>query len=304
MSECVVSPDLVEMGAYEALWDRGGASFKTVAEWCAGAPCLLDRAKPNGGRNGRALDVVPRETAEAYAEDIAGRLLKAGVEDTQFRIFGAPDYPAKLCDARYPLRAFYCRGNWDLLSTPTVAVVGARQLTEDGAARTRRLVRYLVKDGFTIVSGLAAGTDTVAHTTAIEMGGRTIAVLGTPLTTTYPRENAGLQRDIGDRFLVISQVPIIRYSKQDYRWNRMFFPERNITMCVLTDASIIAAIGESRGTYIQSRAAIDQGRPLFLLNNCFQKKGLDWPHKFTEYGAVRVREYEDIRSRIGHLVTA
>lgn len=286
------SPHLLEMAAYEVLWDRPGASFKTVSEWVSGT------------KNGRALDLVPQDTAEVYAKDIVARLAKVKLEDTQLRIFGAPDYPKKLCDARYPLRAFYCRGDWDLLSTPSVAVVGARQLTEDGAARTRRLVRYLVDDGFTIVSGLAAGTDTVAHTTALEMGGRTIAVLGTPLTTAYPRENATLQRDIGDRFLVISQVPMVRYSKQDYRWNRMFFPERNITMCALTDASIIAAIGESRGTFIQSRAAIDQGRPLFLLNNCFHKAGVDWPHKFVEYGAVRAVEYDDIRSRIGHLVAA
>ena len=159
-------------------------------------------------------------------------------------------------------------------------------------------MRYLVEDGFTIVSGLAAGTDWNAHTTAIEMGGRTIAVLGTPITHVYPRAHAALQRDIGDRFLVISQVPMMLYAKRDYRYNRMFFPERNITMSALTDASIIVAIGDSRGTYIQSQAALEQGRPLFLLNNCFKKEGVDWPHRFAERGAIRVYEYEDIRRRL------
>ncbi|MEJ2125889.1 MAG: DNA-processing protein DprA [Alphaproteobacteria bacterium] len=188
------------------------------------------------------------------------------------------------------------------MNTRSVAVVGARQITEEGVARTRRLVRYLVEDGFTIVSGLAAGTDTVAHTTALEMKGRTIAVLGTPITETYPRQNKALQRDIGDRFLVISQVPMLRYASQDYRRNRLFFPERNITMCALTDASIIAAIGQSNGSFIQSKAALDQRRPLFLLNNCFHKEGIDWPHKFAKRGAVRAYEYDDIRSRLMHLI--
>jgi DNA processing protein len=285
-SSCALAPDLLEMGAYEALWEKPGATFKTVSEWIIGAP------------NACATDLMPPETTETYAHEIVARLAKADVTDVGFRIFGTPDYPEKLRDARYPLHAFYYRGNWNLTATPMVAVVGARQLSEEGAARTRRLVRYLVEDGFTIVSGLAAGTDWNAHMMAIEMGGRTIAVLGTPITHVYPRAHAALQRDIGDRFLVISQVPMMLYAKRDYRYNRMFFPERNITMSALTDASIIVAIGDSRGTFIQSQAALEQGRPLFLLNNCFKKEGVDWPNRFAERGAVRVYEYEDIRCRL------
>jgi len=178
---------------------------------------------------------------------------------------------------------------------PSVAVVGARELTNEGAARTRRLVRCLVEDGFTIVSGMAAGTDTVAHTTAIEMGGRTIAVLDISIDAIYPKQNAAWLEDVAKRFLVISQVPVLVHAKNDWRYNRRFFPERNITMCALTDASIIAAIGNSNGTYIQSKAALDQKRPLFLLNNCFFKEGIDWPAKFAKRGAVRAFEYEDIR---------
>ncbi|MEJ2229259.1 MAG: DNA-processing protein DprA [Alphaproteobacteria bacterium] len=285
-----IHPDFLEMGAYEALWERQGATFKTVSEQIERAP------------SGRAAELVAPDLAERNAREVLKRLAQAKVADVGLRLFDTPDYPSKLCDARYPLRAFYYRGDWDLVNTRSVAVVGARQITEEGVARTRRLVRYLVEDGFTIVSGLAAGTDTVAHTTALEMKGRTIAVLGTPITETYPRQNKALQRDIGDRFLVISQVPMLRYASQDYRRNRLFFPERNITMCALTDASIIAAIGQSNGSFIQSKAALDQRRPLFLLNNCFHKEGIDWPHKFAKRGAVRAYEYDDIRSRLMHLI--
>lgn len=279
----------IEIGAYEALWLEKGATFKTVSARVDTAP------------GGMPSELVKPELAKICAQDVTARFRKAGLSDIETHLLGEPGYPAKLCDARYPLRAFYYRGDWSLVDTPTVAVVGARQLSQKGVARTQRLVRHLVEDGFTIVSGLAAGTDRVAHMTALEMGGRTIAVLGTPIHKTYPRENTELQRQIAERFLVISQVPVLHYETKDWRSNRKFFPERNVTMSALTDASIIVEIGESRGTYIQSKAALDQGRPLFLLNNCFEKSDIDWPAKFKKRGAVRVHEYVDISTRIAHL---
>lgn len=285
-----LSSEQIEIGAYEALWLEDGASFKTVSQRVSAAPGELPSV------------LVDAERAKQCAREIAARFAKTGLSDVNTHRLGAPDYPQKLCDARYPLRAFYYRGNWTHADTPTVAVVGARRLSENGVARAKRLVRHLVEDGFTIVSGLAAGTDRVAHTTALEMGGRTIAVLGTPIHKVYPRENAELQAEIASRFLVISQVPVLHYESRDWRSNRKFFPERNITMSALTDASIIVEIGESRGTYIQSKAALDQGRPLFLLNNCFEKADISWPARFAERGAVRARTYEDIRSHIGHLI--
>ena len=277
---------LLEMAAYEALWLQPGASFKSLSDRISATP----KERPS--------DLVDRRTAKDHAKDIVSRLEEAGLKDVGLRLFGTPHYPTKLRDARHPLRAFYFRGDWNLLAWPSVAVVGARELTKQGAARTRRLVRNLVEDGFTIVSGLAAGTDTVAHTTALGMGGRTIAVLGTPIHKVYPRENADLQAQIAERFLVISQVPMLFYESKDWRHNRRFFPERNVTMSALTDASIIVEIGNSNGTYIQSKAALDQGRPLFLLNNCFAKAGITWPQHFARRGAVRVFTYDDIRRKL------
>jgi DNA processing protein len=213
------------------------------------------------------------------------------------RVHGAGEYPQKLRDAAHPIELLYYQGWWDLAESRSVAVVGTRQPTPDGIARTQRLVKALVKDNFTIVSGLAAGVDTVAHETAIAEGGRTIAVIGTPLSHSYPRENAALQRKIATEYLLISQVPVKRYERQDYRKNRLFFPERNITMSALTEATIIVEAGETSGTLIQARAALHQGRKLFILDNCFQR-GLSWPQKFADKGAVRVVYYDDIRKHL------
>jgi DNA processing protein len=164
--------------------------------------------------------------------------------------------------------------------------------------RTRRLVRALVDDGFTIVSGLATGIDSEAHKTAIEANGRTIAVIGTPLSHSYPKENAELQRHIGENFLIISQVPVKRYENQDYRRNRAFFPERNVTMSALTEATIIVEAGDTSGALIQARAALKQNRKLFILDNCFRNPNVTWPAKFAQKGAVRVKDYDDIRQHL------
>jgi DNA processing protein len=133
---------------------------------------------------------------------------------------------------------------------------------------------------------------------AIESGGRTVAVLGTPITTCYPAENVELQQRIADHFLVISQVPIVRHSRQGPKGNRLFFPERNVTMSALTEATVIVEAGNTSGTLIQARHAIQQRRKLFILDSCFRNPELTWPAKFVELGAVRVSEFEDIRAHL------
>ena len=128
-------------------------------------------------------------------------------------------------------------------------------------------------------------------------GGRTVAVIGTPLSHVYPKENAELRRKIADEYLLISQVPVRRYEGQDYRRNRLFFLERNITMSALTEATIIVEAGETSGTLTQARAALHQGRALFILDNCF-RNGLTWPQKFVPKGAIRVVDFDDISEHL------
>ena len=140
------------------------------------------------------------------------------------RVHGAGEYPTQLRDAAHPVALLYYQGWWDLVSSPAVAVVGTRRPSADGLARTRRLVRALVADGYTVVSSLAAGIDRMAHVAAVAAGGRTVAVIGTPLSHAYPRQNADLQRQLAADFLVISQVPLRRFEAQDWRRNRIFFP--------------------------------------------------------------------------------
>lgn len=280
-----VSP-LKELGAYEALWDAPDASFKRLSEKFAERPGAIPS------------DFVPEEMAEKFAAFVRERFERASVGRFGVRVHGAGEYPEKLRDAAHPVELLYFQGWWDLVYSRCVAVVGARKATPEGLARTRKLVRSLVADDFTIVSGLAAGVDRAAHTTALEEGGRTIAVIGTPLSHSYPKENSELQHTLAKDHLLISQVPVKRYERQDFRLNRFFFPERNITMSALTEATIIVEASDTSGTLIQARAALQQGRKLFILDSCFKNPKVTWPHKYAERGAIRVMEYDDIRKHL------
>jgi len=275
------------MGAYEALWVEMGAWFKNIAAKFRSHPGALPS------------DILANpELAIEYSHRARELFSKGGVDRFGVRLNGAGEYPLKLRDAEYPVELLYYRGLWDLVETRCVAVVGSRKPSPEGIEHAQLIVRNLARDKFTIVSGLATGIDTVAHISAIENNASTVAVIGTPLSKCYPRENRALQEYIAKKHLLISQVPVCRYADQDFRSNRLFFPERNITMSALTEATIIVEASDTSGTLIQARGAIKQRRKLFILDSCFQRSGLKWPAQYEAQGAIRVKEYEDIRRHL------
>lgn len=281
-----ISP-LRELGAYEALWLEKGATFKTIAEKFAADP----QALPS--------DFVGEKDAMSCAHEVLEAFGRASIRRFGIRLHHAGEYPTKLRDARHPVELLYYRGDWDLAESRCIAVVGSRKPTTDGLARAKRIARELVQAEFTVVSGLATGIDTMAHRTALECGGHTIAVVGTPLGSVYPAENASLQETIANEQLLITQVPVLRYARQAPPQNRLFFPERNVTMSALTEATIIVEAGETSGTLIQARAAIHQRRKLFIMDSAFQRPDLTWPRRFEEQGAVRLRSVTELLQRLG-----
>ena len=279
-----ISPYL-EMGAYEALWDQQGTTFKRLARLFAESPDRLPS------------DFVSSEDAAEYAAKVSNHFAQCGVQSFGVMINGGANYPPQLRDAAHPVELLYYSGHLELAWERSVAVVGTRKATREGLARARKLSRALVSDGYTVASGLAAGVDTAAHEAGISAGGKTIAVIGTPLSATYPKSNEGLQRRIARDHLLISQVPVQRYRQRDYRWNRAFFPERNATMSALTVATVIVEAGKSSGALRQARQALQQGRLLFVLESCF-RRGLEWPTELQAQGAIRVSDYDDIKREL------
>ncbi len=162
-----------------------------------------------------------------------------------------------------------------------ISIVGTRKPSAEGTRRAERIVRKLVERQCVIVSGLAEGIDTIAHTTTINAGGRTIAVLGTSLAETFPRQNRGLQERIAREHLLISQFPVGHPALAKN------FPIRNRLMALVSDATIIIEAGETSGTRHQGWEAIRLKRPLFIMT-CAPK----WVQEMVDYGAQTPTEDE------------
>ena len=174
----------------------------------------------------------------------------------------------------------YLRGDRTLLELGTrVAVVGSRQASPQGLEWTRLVTEVLVAHDVTVVSSLAKGIDTVAHRTALDLGGKTVAVLGTGLDQYAAPSNRGLQDEIGERGLLVSQFPM---GSSPHRSN---FPRRNKTMALLSDATLVVEAAENSGTRYQGWEAIRLGRPVLFLQRFLDSTSVKWPGEMVKYGA-------------------
>ena len=275
---------LHELGAYEALWAAERASFKSLARLFREHPGALPS------------DLVPRLVAERHARMALELASRADIGPFDVCVQGMPAYPARLRDAAHPVELYF-QGDWQVLAGRCVTVVGTRRPSQGGERRAQRVARRLARAGFTVLSGLAHGIDTAAHTAAMAAGGLTAAVIGTPLTVCYPPSNAALQRRIAREFLLLSQVPMVRYSRQTVDGNRPFFPERNATLAALAQATVIIEAGDTSGTLIEARHALQQGRRVLILDDCFRDPALTWPQRLLARGALRVQE-ADIEAHV------
>ncbi len=197
-------------------------------------------------------------------------------------------YPKLLATVSKPPPVLYVQGDLSLFSTSSVSVVGSRTPTEEGIKRAQKLAYLMVSNGLTVTSGLAKGIDSAAHNSAIRCGGRTIAVIGTPLDECYPKENTLLQQKIADSHLLVSQFP---FSQPTAPFN---FPARNYTMCGITKATIIVEASETSGALIQARFCLQEGRNLFVLRNLLDRKDLTWPKTYVKRGAQVLERIEDV----------
>jgi DNA processing protein len=199
--------------------------------------------------------------------------------------------PLNAEERRYAPKQLFVAGHDEWLrEPPRVAVVGSRGASPEGVKRAARLAKILIGHGATVVSGLAEGIDAAAHEAAMAAGGRTIAVIGTPLSETYPAKHRDLQQRLMSQHLVVSQFPT------DYPTTRKNFPLRNRTMALISNASVIVEAGEGSGSLSQGWEALRLGRPLFLMASIMDMRGLSWPRKMLEYGAMVLSQPDELLS--------
>lgn len=189
-------------------------------------------------------------------------------------------YPKKLLDHKGTPPIIYTQGDISLLyAQKSIAFVGTRQLEDQRHINHgERVLKRLMRSGYeTIVSGLAEGSDTLGHDIAIKFGGRTIAVLGTPLDVCYPKSNTALQKEIGLSNLLVTEYPIGIGSFGS------FFANRNRTTVALSsDGVVVARAGDKSGTQYAIRICLEQGKPLYVLENNIRELSYSWVLKYKE----------------------
>jgi len=192
-------------------------------------------------------------------------------------------------EEKYEPKVIYYKGIMEIpLPCARVSIIGSRRPSEKGLLEAEEITKILIKNRAIIVSGLAKGIDTMAHQTAMKYGGRTIAVIGTPLNKVYPKENLKLQEDIMKNHLVISQYSV------GHKTTPKDFVLRNRTMALISDASVIVEAGETSGSLYQGWETLRLGRPLFICKTVVRNSALEWPKKMIKYGAIELDEPVDI----------
>ncbi len=241
----------------------------------------------------RRLINSSRETEDerlAWVDDQIERAEQAGA-----RLISVLDeqYPANL-ELVFNLPPFlFVRGSLRASDARSVAVVGTRQASAEGLSRAQRMATMLTAAGVTVVSGLARGIDTTAHTATLDAGGRTIAVVGSGITRTYPPENRGLAERIAATGAIVSQFwpdsPPASYN----------FPKRNVTMSGISQGTVVIEAGSTSGAKMQARLALEHGKYAFLLRSLVTRQA--WAQGYRRrypQRAIEVSDLDDVLERL------
>jgi DNA processing protein len=199
-------------------------------------------------------------------------------------------YPKLLKEIHNPPPLLYYQGKLEK-DEYTLAVVGSRKHTSYGQRLTADMVKKLAGNNLTIVSGLALGIDSLAHSATLEAGGRTIAVLGTGLDkqSIYPSANKYLaEKIVAEDGCLFSEFPLGTPPLKHH------FPQRNRIISGLSLGTLVIEAGEKSGALITAFIALDQNREVFAIPGSIYSPASEGPNKLIKLGAKAVNSAEDI----------
>jgi DNA processing protein len=202
----------------------------------------------------------------------------------------AADYPKRLCEIYDPPLVLYLKGNRESVNQQGLAVVGTRHPTPYGVGIAERLACDLAARGLVIISGMARGIDTAAHRGALNAHGQTVAVWGTGIDVTYPKENQKLADQIlASGGAIVSEFPLGTFPAPQN------FPIRNrIIISGMSIGVLVIEAGEYSGTRVTARCALEQGRDVYAVPGNVTNK-LSWgPNTLIKQGAALVATWEDV----------
>jgi len=237
------------------------------------------------GLDSRSTDALvslrPRISLNAEME----KLERYGVKPL---IYEDPLYPARLKQIYDYPPVLYVKGSLPAEDEPCLAIVGTRRPTIYGRQITEEIVADLTRSKIAVVSGLARGIDSVAHRTALEAGGKTVAVFGSGLDIVYPRENAKLAQAIMEQGALVSEHPLGVKPRAEN------FPLRNRIMSGLSLGVLVVEAGERSGALITAHQAVEQNREVFAIPGSILSPASQGSNRLIQEGAKLVRNYADI----------
>jgi DNA processing protein len=224
------------------------------------------------------------QQGRAFAHEME-RLQAAEIRVTTL---GEADYPEALRWIPEPPPVLYIWGTLQHADSLAVAVVGSRKPSPYGQLAAQRLSAELAQYGFTVVSGLARGVDSLAHQGALQAGGRTIAVLGSGINVVYPPEHRRLYEAIREQGAVVSEFP---FDTKPDRWN---FPRRNRIISGLTLGTLVIEASDQSGSLHTARHALEQGREVFAVPGRIDAPSSRGTNNLIKRGAKLVEGLDDI----------
>ena len=207
-------------------------------------------------------------------------------------------YPKQLLEISDPPALLYVSGVTDLLSRPSLAIVGSRNSTPQGLATAKSFARSLGNAGFAIVSGLALGVDSAAHRGGLDSQGSSIAVIGTGIDIVYPKRNESLASEIGTRGVIVSEFSL---GTPPLAGN---FPRRNRIISGLTQGCLVVEAALSSGSLITAKLAAEQGREVFAIPGSIHSPLSKGCHALIKQGAKLVESAQDILEELGANATS
>lgn len=202
-------------------------------------------------------------------------------------------YPHLLKYIKDPPRKLYYIGDLKILEFPTVAVVGARKASSYGKWVAEKIGMRLAENDIVVVSGMAAGIDSISHKGALSVEGKTIAVLGCGIDICFPTFNKSLRDEIAKKGLLISEYP------PGYPGSKYTFPQRNRIISGLSLATVIVEAGLNSGSLITAERAVEQGRIVFSVPGNINSVHSVGTNKLIQDGAYPLAFIDDIFEFLG-----
>ena len=202
------------------------------------------------------------------------------------------DYPQILREIFAPPPVLYAKGQFEVFTKHSIAVVGMRQPGTYGRNATPHIIQELIKHNIAIISGLALGIDSIAHKACLENGGSTIAVLGSGVDKIYPAANRNLAGQIEAGGAIISEFPL---GTSPLPYN---FPRRNRIISGLSAGVLVVEAGKKSGSLITAHYALQQGRDVFAVPGSIFSDKSDGTFNLIKNGAIPVHSAQDILDSI------